>query len=971
MGGEIDSGATPLWPQVDRVDVPAGGVVRAQLKQARNYAVGDLHARGGMGMVLRARDLNVRRTVAMKVLPSSDAPAETQLRFVDEARITGQLEHPNIVPVHEVGVDEQERVFYTMKFVKGTTLKQVLSDLRAGDAAAAAKHPLPVRLTVFQKVCDAVAFAHARGVLHRDLKPENVMLGDYGEVLVMDWGLAKVIGQTEPHRPPAPSPHPAHSLIATARDDSRDTATMAGTVLGTPQYMAPEQARGEIERLDARADVYALGAILYELLTLRPPVEGQTTDEILAHVRAGKIVPITPALQHAIPSSLAAVALKALALRPEDRYPTVPDLQADVARYQSGFATAAENAGLGRQLALLVKRHKAVALTAAAAWLLLTALAVWFVLNVTRERNTARTERAKAERALNDLRGTAPLFFEQAKALLQQRDLTNALRLVDSALELDSAQAGFHAQRGNILQSLDRHAEAIASYREAQRIDPRWPHLDDNIGLSARFVAAGGNDPGLRHSFLTLLRAQARSSEALPVAQELGESTARQLPLVRDAVRTWLGREPVDLSVNAEGAISLNLKGLPITDLSALRGLPIGSLALGGTSVRDLSPLRGMMLRHFEFTTGPDIADVEALRGMPLRKVVIANRSLKDLAPVANADLNYLGVTGCNIEDIACLRDCPLEWVELARTRVRDHSPLAGMKLQSLSVSELFHQPEVLRGMPLRRLSLDRARAITNVAFLAEFTELDELVLPPDPGDIEFLRDRPKLRYLAIGATLNGWNERSATAERFWQEYDDRKARTKKEADALAALQARLRQRGAPDRVVSSAVLTSNGVLGVSLRDPYFATIDYLSGLRIGMLTIVRSGITNLALLDGLHIEGLEMTTQPVANLTPLAKHTELKDLRMADTKVSDLTPILGLPLREIYLARTKVTDVSPLAAMTTLEVIELPEGAAGVEKLRALPNLRRISYRWDANRREVAQTAAEFWAEFDAKQKK
>ncbi len=165
--------------------------VRQQLEGAR-YKVLTTLARGGMGVVLQARDLRVRRTVAMKVMKAgAQFSKENVLRFIDEAQLTGQLDHPNIVPVYELGIDDRGEAFYTMKYVKGTTLDEVLRGLRSGRKDLAEKYPLAVLLTVFQKICDAVAFAHAKSVIHRDLKPENVMIGAYGEVLVMDWGLAK------------------------------------------------------------------------------------------------------------------------------------------------------------------------------------------------------------------------------------------------------------------------------------------------------------------------------------------------------------------------------------------------------------------------------------------------------------------------------------------------------------------------------------------------------------------------------------------------------------------------------------------------------------------------------------------------------------------------------------------------------------------------------------------------------------
>jgi len=169
-------------------------VLPEEFLRARKYEIGGLIAQGGMGAILDAHEATTQRTVAMKVMLSHMAESDV-LRFIEEAQITSQLEHPNIVPVHELGVDEHDQVFYTMKLVQGITLRQVLEKLRGGDAATVATYPLRRLLTVLLRVCDAMAFAHSRGVIHRDLKPNNVMIGDFGEVLVMDWGLAKLLGE--------------------------------------------------------------------------------------------------------------------------------------------------------------------------------------------------------------------------------------------------------------------------------------------------------------------------------------------------------------------------------------------------------------------------------------------------------------------------------------------------------------------------------------------------------------------------------------------------------------------------------------------------------------------------------------------------------------------------------------------------------------------------------------------------------
>ena len=235
-------------------------------------------------MVLKGRDLDLGRDVALKVLRAEhEGNRLIARRLVDEARIGGQLQHPGILPVYELGWDGSGRPFFAMKLVRGRTLATLLQGRAASDGGSERC------LGIIEQVGHAMAYAHARGVIHRDLKPSNVMVGSYGEVQVVDWGLAKIL----PRAGSAPSATDPPSSGETAAypppptgDDS--SVSEAGSVVGTPSYMPPEQARGEVDRLDERADVFALGAILCEVLTGRPPYEG-TRSEVLEQARAGRI----------------------------------------------------------------------------------------------------------------------------------------------------------------------------------------------------------------------------------------------------------------------------------------------------------------------------------------------------------------------------------------------------------------------------------------------------------------------------------------------------------------------------------------------------------------------------------------------------------------------------------------------------------------------------------------------------------
>jgi serine/threonine-protein kinase len=394
-------------------DQPAGHVLIKALdlnpERRDRYALTRLHAQGGIGRVWLARDDSLGREVALKeLLPERSGDPKVWGRFLTEAKITGQLEHPGIVPVYELTHRDGDRApFYTMRFVRGRTLSEATRAYHARRREGRAERlDLLALLNAFVGVCNAVAFAHSRGVVHRDLKGQNVVLGDFGEVIVLDWGLAKLVDQ--------PGAGAGPQLAVDGHG-----ATLDGQVMGTPAYMAPEQAEGRVDLIDQRTDVYGLGATLYEVLTGRPPFSGAGPSEVLRRVRED--APERPrAVCPDIPAGLEAVCLKAMAKRPSDRYPSAAELGQEVRRWLADEPVSAWREPFPvRARRWAARRRTALTATAAAAVVALVGLAA-LLANQAHSNARLATANVNLAAANGDLR-KAVLREQEARTRAQAR----------------------------------------------------------------------------------------------------------------------------------------------------------------------------------------------------------------------------------------------------------------------------------------------------------------------------------------------------------------------------------------------------------------------------------------------------------------------------------------------------------------------------------------------------------------------
>ena len=328
----------------------------------------EMIGQGGMGSVYRAEQLDLQRVVAFKQLLDGSTLVQRE-RFVREARLTARLDHPNIVPVHSLESSPAEGPDgYVMKLIEGKTLRELITEtarLYESGQPLDAAHSLSTRIEQFLKVCDAVSFAHDRGIIHRDIKPPNIMVGRFGEVYLMDWGIARPMGSADA---PTSSPAPVSST---------PDLTTEGEVFGRVSYMSPEQAEGKNLELDGRSDQYALGLILFELVSLRRAREAGSTVQLYVSAARGHLAPLEHiAPRERVPRELRAIVARSTALAPADRYPSVAALAEDVRRWQRGEPTTAlPDSALGA-LARWMSRHRRATLAAFASLLALAALLV-------------------------------------------------------------------------------------------------------------------------------------------------------------------------------------------------------------------------------------------------------------------------------------------------------------------------------------------------------------------------------------------------------------------------------------------------------------------------------------------------------------------------------------------------------------------------------------------------------------------
>ena len=435
-------------------DEAIGMNLRQEIKKVKHrYSGNEFLASGGMKNIYITEDLLTNRNVAKAVL--KDQNDEKTESFFHEARICASLEHPNIIPIYDMGYDENQTPYFTMKLICGTSLTE---QIQLG------KLTLNELLSDFLKICEGMAYAHSLGIIHRDLKADNIQISSYGEVLICDWGLAKRLNEYDDY---------SHE-----QSPQSSPVTLNGTIKGTPGFMSPEQARGEKDHINQQSDIYSLGAILYLILTGKAPLANLSSSASIGATADG-LITCPHTLSKNLPTTLVSICQKSMAHNPQNRYKSTELLISDIEQYRQGFATSAEPPSLYGSVKLLIARNRRFAFTVVCFSLVISTLLIWFIISLGLSENNSRKSQKLAQSALKKFKeaeeikhkltkDAAPKILERANFALINYQYYKGLEICDFALDLDSSLSSAHRTKGYILLSLFRFTEALKSLKKGK-----------------------------------------------------------------------------------------------------------------------------------------------------------------------------------------------------------------------------------------------------------------------------------------------------------------------------------------------------------------------------------------------------------------------------------------------------------------------------------------------------------------------
>ena len=597
---------------------------------------------GGMKVISRVYDKITDRTLVKACSKFPDDKNHVEL-FLREARITACLQHPNIVPIHDIGFETDGSPYFIMKMIEGNNYRDYLKN----------EKDLSAKLSTFLKVCDGIDYAHSQGIVHLDLKPANIIVGEHGEVIIIDWGLAKVIYEDC-----------KEELL---KKDSLDFCNLQLTLFGrgTPGYMAPEQFKNG-SALTRHSDIYSLGAILYFLLTGQPPHQGKNYEEIKSKTTTGSIKP--PSLlapDREIPLGLEAICMKALQLKPADRYQNVEDMTAEIRSYMNGFAPKAENAGFLTQLKLLYLRNKAIINVALTALIIIIAGLSWFIGKIKESENENRLARERLENEaklresaeMTALRGTVSIAWKN----LQEANLKGAMEQTSIAMHYAP--------------------NYVESYRLATLINLAKLNFNDALHYSQKI--SSGKYPVLESICQRLANEKITPRLYIELVKVFEVSSTEKIyPYLIAKIMLELNEE--DKNLFLKELIQLHNKKLDMSSVSLSNDL---------------------------------------------KNIKISSENFTDLPPMPDTDFNNADFSGSALENIAELRYLKVQNLNLSGTKVKrlelvddTHSNLQSLNISNSEITEISGRVEQIHKLNISGCQLKDFSSILKFSGLQEIT---------------------------------------------------------------------------------------------------------------------------------------------------------------------------------------------------------------------------------------------------------
>ena len=541
---------------------------------------------GAMKEITRTEDRATGRLIAKATLldPQNERFVEDFLR---EARITAHLQHPNIVPVYDLGLDDKERPFFTMKLIKGHSLERILERINDGEETYLQEYSLNRLIDIFIKVCEAIAYAHSERVIHLDLKPDNIQVSNFGDVAVCDWGLARLLDKGEESEM-----QPNDFLFF----DNR-YKTLTGEIKGTPGYMAPEQTEGSKGVKDTRTDIFSLGCIFYQILTKRLAIRGKSLERIIENTQSGNItLPSKRRPDLAIPASLEAVCMKALESEPQKRYQNVQSLIDDIEAYRSGFATKAEEVSLLNQLKLLYNRNKIFCLTSLVFSSVILVMAFLFISSIREKEEIASTALAelKEQQALNKRIGreASKIYAEKAEKAYLGFNSEAAEALADLSLVLDPKNVKALEYKGKLCFV---RQDFKTAYKNLSTIDNTF--FDDLSEFCLKVGTVDKKGKMRVHELLPMSQKYIKKQRYALIGHLLANSVMYQTRSMLLSDLKWYVAQfnkgidcSIKLTSRSKGLFKFDLSGnKSLTDVNCLKDFPIEIIDISGTSVDNIN----------------------------------------------------------------------------------------------------------------------------------------------------------------------------------------------------------------------------------------------------------------------------------------------------------------------------------------------------------------------------------------------